>query len=65
MVQIEPIEIFGNNAVLFKAYRSMYNDCKWRVEMLDDVDGILFTSWITAKTIEDVAQKLSLKILNK
>lgn len=64
---IEPIEVYGceNNAVCLKVYHSINNGYIWRVEMLDDVDGVLFTSVVTAKTIEDVAQQLGLTINNK
>jgi len=67
MTQIEPIEVYGceNNAVFLKVYHSINNGYIWRVEMLDDVDGVLFTSVVTAKTIEDVAQQLGLTINNK
>ena len=64
MAQIEPIEISGkqNKGVFLKVYFSLNDDCRLRAEILDAFDNVLFTSWITAKTIEDVAQKLSLKL---
>ena len=67
MVQIEPIKVSGykNNGVYLNVYFSLNDFNRLRAEILDEFDNILFTSWITAKTIEDVAQKLSLKLLNK
>lgn len=67
MAQIEPIEIYGyvNKGVSLKVYFSLNDDYGLRSEILDAFDNVLFTSWITAKTIEDVAKKLSLKLLNK
>ena len=67
MAQIEPIEIYGkqNKGVCLKVYFSLNDDCRLRAEILDAFDNVLFTSWITAKTIEDVAQQLGLTINNK
>lgn len=66
MIQIEPVEIFDceNNAVCFKVYDCINNLYIFRVEMLDDVDCVLFITYITAKTIDDVAKKLGLKVKN-
>lgn len=64
---IEPIEVYGfeNNAVCLKVYFSLSADDKLRGELLDSFNNVLFTSVVTAKTIEDVAQQLGLKLLNK
>ena len=66
MAQIEPIEIYGceNNAVCLKVYFSLSAYDKLRVELLDSFNNVLFTSVVTAKTIEDVAQQLGLKLKN-
>ena len=64
MAQIEPIQVSGceNNGVCLNVYFSLYDDHRLRAEILDAFDNVLFTSWITAKTIQDVAEKLSLKL---
>lgn len=66
MAQIEPIEIYGkeNKGVYLKVYFSINDNCRLRAEILDAFDNVLSTSWVTAKTIEDVAQKLGLKLKN-
>lgn len=66
MAQIEPIEIYGyvNKGVSLKVYFSLNDHYRLRAEILDEFDNVLFRSWITAKSIEDVAQKLSLKLKN-
>ena len=67
MAQIEPIEIYGkeNKGVCLNVYFSLNDDHRLRAEIIDEFDNVLFTSWVTAKTIEDVAEKLGLTINNK
>lgn len=67
MSQIEPVEIYGkkNKGVFLKVYFSLNDDYRLRAEILDAFNNVLFTTWLIAKTIEDVAQKLSLKLKTK
>lgn len=66
MAQIEPIKVSGckNNGVCLNVYFSLNDFHRLRADILDEFDNVLFTSFITAKTIEDLAQKLSLKLIN-
>ena len=63
--QIEPIEIFNreNKGVFLRVYRPLLRDDISKAEILDTYGNTLFTSILTAKTIEEVAEKLSLTLI--
>ena len=62
--QIEPIEIFNreNKGVFLRVHTPLLRDDISKAEILDAYGNTLFTSILTAKTIEEVAQKLNLKL---
>ena len=62
--QIEPIEIFNreNKGVFLRVHTPLLRDDISKAEILDTYGNTLFTSILTAKTIEEVAEKLNLKL---
>ena len=62
--QIEPIEIFGreNRGVFLRVHRPLLRDDISKAEILDTYGNTLFTSILTAKTIEEVAKQLNLTL---
>lgn len=62
--QIEPIEIFNreNKGVFLRVHTPLLRDDISKAEILDAYGNTLFTSILTAKTIEEVAQQLNLKL---
>jgi hypothetical protein len=62
--QIEPIEIFNreNKGVFLRVHRPLFRDDISKAEILDTYGNTLFTSILTAKTIEEVAQQLNLTL---
>jgi hypothetical protein len=62
--QIEPIEIFGNEkrGMFLRVHTPLLRDDISKAEVLDIYGNTLFTRILTAKTIEEVAEKLNLKL---
>jgi len=62
--QIEPITIFNseNKGVFLRVHRPLLRDDISKAEILDAYGNTLFTSILTAKTIEEVAQQLNLTL---
>jgi hypothetical protein len=62
--QIEPIEIFGNEkrGMFLRVHTPLTRDDISKAEVLDIYGNTLFTRILTAKTIEEVAQQLNLKL---
>jgi hypothetical protein len=62
--QIEPIEIFNreNKGVFLRVHTPLLRDDISKAEILDAYGNTLFTSILTAKTIEEVAQQLNLTL---
>ena len=67
MAQIEPVEFFGkeNKGEYLYAYKPFsFSESKIMVVEILDKDGYsLFSSNLIAETIEQVAQKLNLKLI--
>jgi len=62
--QIEPIEIFNreNKGVFLRVHTPLLRDDISKAEILDTYGNTLFTSILTSKTIEEVAQQLNLTL---
>ena len=62
--QIEPIEIFNreNKGVFLRVHTPLLRDDISKAEILDAYGNTLFTSILTAKTIEDAAYQLKLTL---
>jgi hypothetical protein len=62
--QIEPITIFNreNKGVFLRVHTPLFRDDISKAEILDTYGNTLFTSILTATTIEEVAQQLNLKL---
>lgn len=64
MAQIEPIEISGKEGVYLKVYTFPFSSPdRMRGEILDKYDNVLFSSVVTAKTIDDVVYQLGLTLI--
>jgi len=69
MAQIEPITIMvgseekiGCSLMVYTYFFNSFN--RMRGDILDKDDNVLFTSVVTAKTFEEVAEQLNLKLLH-
>jgi hypothetical protein len=73
MAQIEPVEFLwingekklGVNLRVYTLHPLFESDSRVKAEITDVDDKLLFTTILIAKTLEEVAEKLSLKIFNK
>jgi len=70
MAQIEPVEFLWYNGqiklgVNLEVYGTYFGLDALKAEITDIDDNLLFSTIIAAKTLEEVAEKLDLKLFNK
>ena len=73
MAQIEPVEFLwvngetkiGVNLTVYTLYQLLESDRRVKVEITDIDDALLFSTILTAETIDEVAEKLSLTIIKQ